>query len=86
MKSKVTAHIKGINSYSGKPFETSATFELFPPTSKSYYGTGYYMGVSFPNGYDESVDARYAGTTDIITLATMYINGKWTNITELTID
>ena len=44
------------------------------------------MGVEYESGYDESVDARYAGTTDIITLATMYINGKWTNITELTID
>lgn len=85
MKSKVTAHIKGVNAYTGKSFETSATFELFPPTSESYYGTGYYMGVSFPNEYDESVDVRYAGTTDLIALATKYINNRWTNLTELTI-
>ena len=85
MKSKVTAHIKGINSYTGKPFETSVMFELFPPTSESHYGTGYYMGVSFPNGYDESVDVRYEGTTDLIALVTKYISNKWTNLTELTI-
>ena len=73
MKSKVTAHIKGIT-YTGKPYEASATFELFPPTSESYYGTGYYMGVSFPNKYDTCVDVRYEGTTDIVTLATRYLD------------
>lgn len=85
MKSKVTAHIKGVAAYSGKPFETSVTFELFPPTSESHYGTGYYMGVSFPNGHNESVDVRYAGTPDLLALAIKYINGHWTNLTELTI-
>ena len=84
MKSKVTAHIKGIT-YTGKPYEASATFELSPPTSESYYGTGYYMDVSFPNGYEESVDVRYEGTTDLIALATKYINNEWINVTELTI-
>ena len=85
MKSKVTAHIKGINSYTGKPFETFVMFELFPPSSEIHYGNGYYMGVSFPSGYDESVDVRYEGTTDIITLATKYINRMYKNITELSI-
>lgn len=85
MKSKVTAHVKGANPYTGKPFETSVTFELFLPTSESYYGTGYYMAVSFPNGYDESVDVRYEGTTDLIALATKYINRLYKNITELSI-
>ena len=83
MKSKVTAHIKGINSYNNKPFETTVKFEM---TKGGFdYGTGYFMIVKHPESM-EYVDVRYEGTTDIVTLATRYINGYYSNVTEMVIE
>lgn len=84
MKLKATAWVKGINSYNNKPFETTVKFEMVKGGFD--YGTGYFMIVKRPESMVEYVDVRYEGTTDIVTLATRYINGYYSNVTEMVIE
>lgn len=79
MTKRMKAAISGVTN-SGRAFTVNVMFELFPPTEKSYYGTGCYMGVEMYDAEmqfvnDFSVDVRHEGTTDIDKLADAWIKG-----------
>lgn len=60
----------------GEDFTEELKFHLIPPTTKSYYGTGYYMRVEMLlSGAHQLEDVRYAKTTDIEILADRFIRG-----------
>ena len=56
----------------GRNFADSIIFTLIPPEGHDYYGNGYYMNVEIDNAI-HYVDCRYARTTDIEKLATIWI-------------
>lgn len=53
----------------------SLRFELFyPRKDTAYYGTGCYMCVSGPSDFEDYVDVRYAGTTDLQKLSESWLS------------
>lgn len=60
----------------GEDFIEECKFHLIPPSSKKYYGTGYYMKVKMSISGTYLVDVRNSKTMDIKILADLFIR-KW---------
>ena len=92
MKNSITAIVHGEYQYPTMPkpkqFTEKVTFTMIPPDDDVHYGTGYYMSVTgFANGYDQLIDVRYEGTTDVEKLARRFIENYWgSNLHEYTFE